>query len=131
MAAADPKRILLIDDDAVILELFRTVLSAEGYQVNTAQNLAELDRRLHAFDERPDLVLVDVQMPELNGDEIALMLRTVRNVKVPLFLVSSLDDDVLAERAADVGATGFISKAAGLGVLTRKVNEVLKQTKPS
>ena len=131
MAATDGKRILLIDDDVLILELFRAVLSAEGYKVSTAKNLAELDRRLHAFDERPDLVLVDVQMPELNGDEIALMLRTVRNVHVPLFLVSSLDERDLAERAADVGATGFISKTAGITTLARKVNEVLKKPKLS
>jgi DNA-binding response OmpR family regulator len=126
---AQAKRILLIDDDVLILELFKAVLSAEGYAVNTAKNLAELDRRLHAFDERPDLVLVDVQMPELGGDEIALMLRTVRNVQVPLFLVSSLDEHDLAMRAADVGATGWISKTAGISSLAKKVNDVLK--KPS
>lgn len=126
---AESKRILLIDDDVLILELFKAVLSAEGYRVNTAKNLAELDRRLHAFDEKPDLVLVDVQMPELEGDEIALMLRTVRNVQVPVFLVSSLDEHDLAERAADVGATGWISKTAGITTLAKKVNDVLK--KPS
>ncbi|MCC6810492.1 MAG: response regulator [Deltaproteobacteria bacterium] len=129
---AEAKRILLIDDDVLILELFKAVLSAEGYRVNTAKNLAELDRRLHAFDERPDLVLVDVQMPELNGDEITLMLRTVRNVDVPVFLVSSLDERDLAERAADVGATGWISKTAGIKTLAKKVNDVLKKPeKPS
>jgi DNA-binding response OmpR family regulator len=126
---AEAKRILLIDDDVLILELFKAVLSAEGYRVNTAKNLAELDRRLHAFDERPDLVLVDVQMPELEGDEITLMLRTVRNVQVPVFLVSSLDEHDLALRAADVGATGWISKTAGITSLAKKVNDVLK--KPS
>ena len=59
----------------------------------------------------------------------SLVYAGVRNVDVPVFLVSSLDEADLAVRAADVGASGWISKTAGILNLAKKVNAVLK--KPS
>lgn len=121
----EAKRILVIDDDPMMLELFRAALGSEGYAVDTAKNLAELDKRIHNLSVRPDLILVDVQMPELFGDEIALMLRTIRNVAVPIFLMSAMDEDELASRAKDVGVTGYISKNDGVIKLLKKVHEII------
>src|SRR5689334_4311789 len=119
------KRIWLLDDDEAVLGLYERVLSAAGYTVMAARTLKEFDKHLHAFDTPPDLVLLDVRMPDLFGDEIALMLRGVRNVHVPIFLISSMDEKELVARATEVGATGAISKTVGPAGLVKRVREAI------
>jgi CheY-like chemotaxis protein len=121
------KRILVVDDDPVMLSLTKAALSAVGYDTTTVRNLAELDPLLHAKTFRPDMVLVDVQMPEVQGDELALMLRTVRHMHVPIYLMSALDEDELAKRSKEVGAEGYISKNQGIGRLLDTVQNAIGQ----
>lgn len=117
------KRILLMDDSAVILEVTRTALESAGYAVVCATDLAELER---VRDQgKQDLVLMDVQMPEVFGDDIALTLRHAYGVEVPIYLLSSLEDADLAERVRWAQIDGFISKNRGLEALVEEVGRIL------
>ncbi|HVK74288.1 MAG TPA: response regulator [Kofleriaceae bacterium] len=115
-----PKRILIMDDSLLFLELTRDALVRAGYEVATANQLGDLDPGT----ERVDLVLMDVQMPEAFGDDLAMVLRHVRGLEVPIFLLSSLDPEELERRAADAGVDGFISKHAGIDAVVARVEQI-------
>jgi two-component system OmpR family response regulator len=112
-----------MDDSMVILETLRAVLENAGYDVTTAANLRELEdvRALVT----PDLFVLDVQMPEAYGDDVARVLREVRQVSVPILLFSSLDDEALATRAREAELDGFVSKNRGVGPLLERVRAIL------
>jgi CheY-like chemotaxis protein len=116
------KRILLMDDSPIFLEVTRAALEAAGYAVSCVNTLAELES---ARGERSDLVLVDVQMPEVFGDDVALTLRHAYGVDAPIYLLSSLEDEDLAERVKWAQVEGFISKNRGLEVVVREVQRIL------
>jgi DNA-binding response OmpR family regulator len=117
------KRILLVDDSALIRESAAQALTTAGYQVSVRAAFDELiEHGLDGF----DLILMDVQMPELYGDDVAFTLRGERGVTTPIYLFSSIDVDELAGLAADAGVDGYISKNAGLDNLVARVHEILR-----
>lgn len=117
------KRILLMDDSPIVLDATRAALQAAGYEVACASDLAQLAAVRAAGPT--DLVLMDVQMPEAFGDDIAMTLRHVHAVAAPIYLLSSLDTVDLADRVAWAGIDGFISKHDGLDALVRRVRDIL------
>jgi PleD family two-component response regulator len=103
------KKILIVDDDESHLMLTRELLHGESYEVLTHQNGFGVLAVVHGF--QPDLVLLDVNMPALQGDKLAHLLRmTFSTRNVPIFFYSSLDEDILREHAADCGVQGYICK---------------------
>lgn len=117
------KRILLVDDSPLIRESSAQALNAAGYEVTVRGAFDELiEHGLDGF----DLILMDVQMPELYGDDVAFTLRGERGVTTPIYLFSSIDVDELAGLADDAGVAGYISKNAGLEHLVARVNEILR-----
>ena len=117
------KRILLMDDSPVFLAATRAALEAAGYAVVCASTLEELSRV--RAEGSSDLVLMDVQMPEAFGDDIALTLRHAYGVNVPIYLLSSLDDTDLADRVAWAQVEGFISKNRGLANVVHEVQRII------
>jgi DNA-binding response OmpR family regulator len=122
-AAGQTKKILVFDDSPFVLELTQVALERAGYSVATAIDLAAFEAAREATE--PDLILVDVQMPEAFGDDVASTLRGARGVRVPILLVSNLEDGELARRAREAEVDGWISKRAGLQELVRRVKELL------
>ena len=118
------KQILIVDDSALVLDMMRAALDAAGYDVLIANDLAQLEehRRFH----RPDLVLMDVQMPEAFGDDVAMVLRAAREVEAPIYLLSTLDEAELKRRAADAEIDGFISKQIGVDAIIARVREIIR-----
>ena len=85
-----PKRILIVDDSPIILAASRHALTAAGFEVETRSGVDELgDKGAEGF----DLILMDVQMPELFGDDVAAVLRLERDVRTPIYLFSTLPND--------------------------------------
>jgi CheY-like chemotaxis protein len=119
------KRILLMDDSAIFLEVMRAALEKEGYTVVCASTLAELDG-VRASGDPSDLVLMDVQMPEAFGDDIAMTLRHAYGVQAPIYLLSSLEENELAERAKWAEIDGFISKNRGMDAVITAVRGILE-----
>ncbi|HMG23005.1 MAG TPA: response regulator [Kofleriaceae bacterium] len=118
------KAILVFDDSPFALALTRAALEAAGFTVAIAADLSSFERQRVAFD--PDLILVDVQMPEAFGDDIASTLRGWHGVQVPILLVSSLEQSELERRAVRAQASGYICKGAGMSELVRRCRELLE-----
>jgi CheY-like chemotaxis protein len=116
------KRILIIDDSPIILAAAQHVLVEAGYDVDTRSTVTELgEKGASGY----DLILMDVQMPELFGDDIAAVLRHERSIQTPIYLFSTLPDHELKRRANDAKIDGFISKDSGMKNLVTEVQKIL------
>jgi DNA-binding response OmpR family regulator len=122
------ERILVLDDSPLVLALTRAALEQAGFRVAVAETLSRFEQARVEFE--PDLILVDVQMPEAFGDDVASTLRGFHGVQVPIVLVSSLEEDELARRAAEAHANGYIRKSEGMTELVRRCREVLDGASP-
>jgi DNA-binding response OmpR family regulator len=116
-------RILLVDDSVLFLEIAQVALEAEGYKVKCATTLDELEQARKEF--ACDLILMDVQMPEAFGDDVALALRGLHGVKTPIYLLSSLDEEDLVERVKWSQVDGYISKNHGIDAVLARVRTIL------
>jgi len=121
------RTILLIDDNAVVLEMTRSTLELAGYRVLT------LDGATGAIGvilrDRPALVLLDVNMPNMSGDSLADVLGRTRSARGTLVvLYSGLPANVLRMKALATGAHGFIQKTSVQVDLVRQVRAFLQQS---
>lgn len=122
------KRILLMDDSEIFLAVIRRRLEEAGYEVIVANDLESFQQ---ARQQKPaDLVLMDVQMPEAFGDDIAMTLRFAHDVDTPIYLLSSLSDQELAERANEAQIDGYISKNIGPDRIIERVRGILGPAEP-
>lgn len=117
------KRIVMMDDSDLFLEVGRTALEERGYEVSVLRDLSDVDR--FSSNDNADLVLMDVQMPEAFGDDIGMVLREVRGLRAPIILLSSLDHAELERRAGDAGLDGFISKHDGIAAIVAQVERLI------
>lgn len=116
------KRILLMDDSPIFLEVARSAFETAGYEVICASDLAQLQQ---LRDQRSDLILMDVQMPEAFGEDIAMTLRFAHDVAAPIYLLSSLEEADLEERAEWAKIDGYISKNRGMAAIVDEVRRIL------
>ena len=99
--------VLLVDDDAGLIDVLRDILEAAGYDVYCAGNGKEALDLLHAADPPPGLILLDLQMPVMNGEEMLAALKQVHALAaIPVTIVSG-QDEPLAPAPAD---EGFLKK---------------------
>jgi CheY-like chemotaxis protein len=118
-----PPRILIVDDDETHLACARELLEAEGYRVDTHQTAFGATERL--IRSRPDLVLIDVNMPALSGEAlVGILRRRVLAAGVRVFLYSSNDEDALRKAANRLQIDGYVCKGDP-DELRRKVGRAL------
>jgi CheY-like chemotaxis protein len=121
---AEKKRILLLDDSAITLEMEKAVLEERGYPVATASNLLEFQQLMEKF--APEVILTDLMMPDISGKDIVRVLKQdFHTERIPIVLFSSKTDDELAEIAEQAGADGFLSKSHGIDKLADMVDELV------
>lgn len=123
MAALEKQHILVVDDDPHIRQIVRMALTRAGYAVTEASDglLA-----LQLFDEtQPDLVLLDVLMPELDGIEVCKRLRAISHV--PILFLSSRDDEIDRILGLELGADDYISKPFSPRELVARIKAVLRR----
>ncbi len=101
-------RILLVDDSATARLGISRALCRRGFDAFAVGSVEEVGT---ALDRRPDLILVDVHMPEMFGDDLVTWMRQTRDVKVPILLCSTRSEVELARLAEECGADGWIHKA--------------------
>src|SRR5215468_7766570 len=116
------KRILLVDDSALIRASAGGALTRAGFEVTVR---AAFDELLEHGIDGYDLILMDVHMPELYGDDVAFTLRGERGLTTPIYLFSSIDESELARLTAEAGVDGYIAKSAGLDELVSRVRRIL------
>lgn len=125
MSAKDKNTILVIDDDNIIRKAVVKLLSKEGYDVveaNSGQCGIELFQQ-----NIPDLVLLDVMMPDINGYDTCKELRKIKDSQsIPVIMLTGLDDVDAVSHSFDAGATDFISKPINWVLLAQRVRYALR-----
>ena len=121
-----PKRILLVEDDRFLRKAAEVRLRRAGYTVITAADGEEAIAT--ASTSRPDLVLLDLIMPRMQGFEVLRVLRTQPNMQgVPIVVLTNLSQDADRERAMTHGANGYLIKSnMSLDALADAVSDALK-----
>ena len=124
----DNVRILVVDDDPIHCEFASVYLSTPTATVETASNGAEGLQKLRA--EPFDLVVVDLEMPVMNGFQ---MIRAIRNDPtlrhLPVVIVTGLEDMESIDHAYDEGATSFVTKPVNWRLLSYQLRYVLRAQK--
>jgi CheY-like chemotaxis protein len=119
------RKVLLIDDSEVSLHFTAGVLSRAGFEVRSSTDPYELSTVLGGW--RPDVILTDVDMPNLTGVELCRMLKSsYETAHVPVVLFSALSPAELEELARDCEADGFLSKTSGLEQLPRELKSLIE-----
>ncbi|QCX52464.1 response regulator transcription factor [Elizabethkingia sp. JS20170427COW] len=121
------KTILLVDDEMDILEILSYNLSKEGYKVITAQNGVEGIEKAKEY--LPDLILLDVMMPEKDGIETCQELRTIKELDNSLIIFLSARGEEFSQLAGfQAGANDYITKVVKPKILVSKINAFLALT---
>ncbi|WP_047550075.1 response regulator transcription factor [Psychroserpens sp. Hel_I_66] len=121
-------KILLVDDEPDILEIVGYNLSAEGYQVITAENGAEGVKK--AKKEKPQLIILDVMMPEMDGIEACEQIRKMPDLSNTIItFLTARGEDYSQMAGFDAGADDYITKPIKPKVLVSKVKALLRRLK--
>jgi two-component system KDP operon response regulator KdpE len=119
---AAPLKILVVDDEPPIRKLLRMGLSTQGYEILEAANgKASLD----LLARNPDLIILDLGLPDIQGLELLRMIR-VRNEGVPIVVLSSRGDEAGKVQALDLGADDYITKPFGMDELLARMRAALR-----
>ncbi len=117
--------LLVVDDDAVVRSMITKALQKQGYDVIEAANGSEGVDHFRYY--RPDMVLLDVLMPVMNGFEACGVMREFDPERsVPIIMLTGLDDITSVDKAFEVGATDFITKPINWSLFTQRVRYSLK-----
>ena len=120
-----PMRVLLADDDAVLLETGRDTLISIGAEADTACSGAEAVRMATDQANRYQAVILDWKMPDMDGIEAARRIRAQVGEDVPILLISAYDWSDMEDAAKEAGINGFISKPLFRSTLYDRLNELL------
>jgi two-component system, OmpR family, KDP operon response regulator KdpE len=115
-------RVLVIDDEPPIRKLLRMGLSTQGYRViEAADGQAALDH----MREKPDLIILDLGLPDMQGLELLRAMRT-RDEGVPIVVLSSRSDESAKVQALDIGADDYVTKPFGMDELLARIRAALR-----
>jgi two-component system cell cycle response regulator len=118
------KRILAVDDDASICEFYEQTLRLLGYEVECAPSAAKAREALGA--RRPDLILMDIMMPDQDGISLTRELRAdPKTADIPIIVVSGLADAATLSDALLFGAAGYLVKPVDMDALKSKMDQAL------
>ena len=117
-------KILVVDDDPTVVKLIESILKSKDYEVLTAED--GLDALVKIKNENPDLVILDIVMPEINGYDVCCELRFNKDYeKIPILIVTETEqeiDDAIGERVN----IGYIQKPIESEAILSKLKHLLK-----
>lgn len=117
------KKILVVDDETQIIRVMRRILSAHNYEIRTA---SEGESAFELFqDWQPDLIITDLQMPNMDGLELCRRLREISGV--PIIVLSVRDEEKTIVEALDTGADDYVTKPFGTNELLARVRSNLRR----
>lgn len=117
------KKILVVDDEINIVEIARFRLTADNYEVITATNGKEALEKLKK--EKPDAVLLDVMMPELDGLSVLKQIRDI-DKDLPVFMFTAFSNEERFKLANSLDVSGFILKTSDLQSEIKNITNVLE-----
>jgi CheY-like chemotaxis protein len=121
------RRVLVVDDSEIVLAKAGEALVDGGYEVQSALSAFDADAYLYG-ECKPDIVIMDVMMPQLDGDKKAKLLKSDAETRgIPILLLSSKSDEELALLAREAGCEGFIRKPFTSEQMVTRVAETLRQ----
>jgi two-component system, OmpR family, response regulator MprA len=120
-------QILVVDDEAAVRESLRRALALEGYEVELAADGAEALYRLDTGDAKPDAIILDVLMPNVDGLETARRLRGAGN-RTPILMLTARDEVESRVAGLDAGADDYVVKPFALAELLARLRALLRRT---
>ncbi|MGO4714253.1 response regulator transcription factor [Bradyrhizobium sp. 2TAF24] len=120
--SAAPIKILVVDDEPPIRKLLRMGLSTQGYEILDAPNGKTA---LELLGKEPDLVILDLGLPDIQGHELLRMIRA-RNDSIPVVVLSSRGDEAGKVQALDLGADDYVTKPFGMDELLARIRAALR-----
>lgn len=119
-----PKKILVVDDEANIVDLLKVILRSVGFEVESASNGVEALEKIRRA--RPDLIILDVNMPQLDGWSVLAAVRSAEATRgLPVLMCTNKDLVSDVERAEILGATGYVTKPFEIDRMLQKVQHIL------
>lgn len=120
---SETKKILVVDDEAQIIRVMRRILSAHQFDIRTA---GDGEAALELFNDwHPDLIITDLQMPNIDGLELCRRVREVS--EIPIIVLSVRDEEKTIVEALDTGADDYITKPFGTNELLARVRAGLRR----
>jgi len=123
---ADGKVVLLVDDDLTLREMYQERLKAEGFEIVQASNGEEAIQK--AKETKPNVILLDIMMPKINGFDVLKQLKANDELKeIPVIVLTALIQDVDRVQGKKLGAADYIVKSETMpGEVIAKIKGVLK-----
>ncbi|MEP6894534.1 MAG: response regulator transcription factor [Chloroflexota bacterium] len=116
-------KILVIDDDTAVTDLLSVLLRSQGFDVTATNNSS--DGLGYIREDEPDLIILDLMMPEIDGWEVCRSVRTFS--QVPIIVLSALNDPSMVASVLDAGADDYLTKPTPSRVLVAHINRLLKR----
>lgn len=127
MPQEDKTKVLIVDDEHAIRRFLRTSLDAHGYEVVEAATGE--DAILRAINDLPDLIILDLSLPGINGIQVTQRIREWS--AVPIIILSVIDQDTDKIEALDAGADDFLTKPFSVGELTARMRVAMRHAQKS
>ena len=117
-------RVLVVDDEINMMELIKLTLIGEGYEI--IQAFCGKEGLEKASSEKPDIVLLDINLPDMNGIEVCKRLKAGENTRqIPVLFLSAMSQKENIEKCLAVGAKAYISKPFKVNTLVAQIRDCL------
>ena len=120
--SSPPLKVLVVDDEPPIRKLLRMGFGTQGYHIIDAPNAKTA---LELMADEPDLVILDLGLPDMQGLELLRQIRQLRE-DVPIVVLSSRGDEVAKVEALDLGADDYVTKPFGMDELLARIRAALR-----
>src|SRR3972149_8138933 len=117
-------KIIIVEDDFKVANIYKNRLTEEGHQILIAADIQAADLIAR---EKPDLVLLDILMPKINGLTILREVKAQNELAdIPFLVLTNVEDATEVQQAIELGASGYLVKAdTSLDLLVQKVNDII------
>lgn len=120
-------KILLVDDDKDLCDLYKTTLSAEGFNIRVAQNGEEALSEI--MKDKPDLVVLDIMMPKIHGmDTLDILKATPETKDIKVLILSALSDQKMKNKAKEFQVVDYIVKSeVDMSTVINRIKDAIKK----
>jgi DNA-binding response OmpR family regulator len=119
------EKVLVVEDTQAIRDGLLLALSEAGYETRAADNGRDALKEFYEF--QPDLVLLDLMLPAMNGAEVCKRIRSASDT--PVIILSAVDDEAQKVHALTIGADDYVVKGAGIGELLARIKAALRRAR--